>query len=134
MNQVQQDLEATYDYLDAKGWCQGTFQQPDGKVCLEGAAAAVTMGAPNYWGTRRGHVQGAYSTGGTGLLGEVGPTQWRDVPREHINRFADVLDALAGQLPKGIHGSTFLWNDEPRRTVEDVKDLIKAAIKAEADK
>ena len=38
-------LEATVEYLDEHGWCRGTMQQPDGRVCLLGALMSVYEGA-----------------------------------------------------------------------------------------
>lgn len=131
MNQVREDLEATYDYLEEHGWCKGQYAKPDGKVCLEGAAAAVTMGSPRYWATRRGHVQACLSPKASWRnIDTWGPIEWVDMPRAQIERYADVLGALGSQVPE--RGSVYRFNDSHNE--EEVKDLIKAAIKAETDR
>lgn len=135
MNQVQQDLEATYDYLEEHGWCKGQYATPDGKVCLEGAAAAVTMGSPRYWATRGNHVRACLSPKASWRNIDMwGPIEWVDMPRAQIERYADVLAALGSQVPKvgSVDGSVFSFNDS--HDEEEVKDLIKAAIKAETDR
>lgn len=127
MTQVQEDLEAAYDVLEAHGWCQGNGQDGDGKVCLEGAVAAVTLGSPQYWATRRYHHQAFV----------LRPSAWVDMPRELIERHADAVDALEAALTTTTgreRDSVYMWNDTPGRTVEDVKELMRTAIKAEIDK
>ncbi|GGR51725.1 DUF6197 family protein [Streptomyces roseolus] len=96
-------LEDTYDILEARGWCQGTMQQPDGKVCLEGAFRA----ACGYKDTEEDYALYASTPSG-----DAWETLCRTVEQEC--RFA----------------APWAWNDDPARTVEDVKLLLKRAIES----
>ena len=111
--QIRQDLEATYTYLEAKGWCQRTGMERDGRVCLEGALAYVTMGEVSMWGATKMHSR-RHCLALSAL-------------RNSLNLEPDPFCSINYQLWDGI--SLWKWNDQPGRTVQDVKDLIRKTIK-----
>ncbi|WP_369149063.1 hypothetical protein [Streptomyces sp. R44] len=96
-------LEDTYNILEARGWCQGTMQQADGKVCLEGAFRA----ACGYGDTEEEYPYWASTpTGGA----------WETLCRTVEQECGDA--------------APWIWNDAPERTVEDVKLILKRAIES----
>jgi hypothetical protein len=123
MTQVQQDLEAAQSYLEEHGWCQGRGQGIDGSVCIEGAVAAVTMGNAHFWHTRRGHVMAHNLPDGC-----FTPVH---ISRDLMLRHCDAKEALQRQA--GRNRDLWAWNDFPERTVEEIKELFRAAIKAEME-
>lgn len=40
----QETLLAAARYIEEHGWCQGSWSQPDGSVCLWGALRAIVVG------------------------------------------------------------------------------------------
>jgi hypothetical protein len=91
---------ATYrhaiDVLDERGWFKGELCDADGKVCMVGAVL-VAAGVP-------------LAVGPDGVPNEpVG---------EPLNTILRDLSAATGQALPG------LWNDEPSRTVGQVKAVL----------
>ncbi|MFB7107257.1 DUF6197 family protein [Streptomyces hydrogenans] len=97
-------LEDTYKILEERGWCQGVMQKVDGRVCLQGAFEAA-VGADMY----------------DVFVSDVQPCAqeaWTAV------RYA------VADVNGGLHQAPHHWNDEPHRTVEDVKLVLKKAIES----
>lgn len=99
MNEI---LQKAHDALEAKGWCQGGFQDGQGRVCLEGAFALATgTNHPCFIDMAAPGVQQAWLL----LCETVQKETGFDAPHA--------------------------WNDDPSTSVEDVKLVLKKAISAE---
>lgn len=101
MNKILQD---TYDVLEQRGWCQGALRKADGRVCLEGAFATATCDNKD------------------ALL--VLKTEEQRVAWE---RLCQAVSDYRG-MPFPLGASPWVFNDDPKTTVEDVKLVLKKAI------
>jgi hypothetical protein len=100
---VNEILQKTYDVLEKRGWCQHRLRETDGRVCLEGAFRL----AAGY----------DYQMGSDAF--EAWTTLCAAVYKESSGGpFTPLRDPAT-------------WNDQPERTVEDVKLLLKKAIHAD---
>lgn len=94
------------DVLEERGWCQGSFENRQGGVCIEGALN-LAMGARKANGARE---DGVHSY----LLEDA------------LLVFGELRNAVAGRkLDDEDHAiSHVAWNDDPNRTYLDVKTLL----------
>lgn len=127
---VKQDLIAAEAELEAKGWCQGTGAEPDGKVCVEGAVASVTLGNPHMWSLEQ-QDDGTW-TGWDPTVGTEGT--FVPVPDAGAQRYLAARGALSLELARSTGYLTpWKWNDAAGRTEEDAKQLFRDAIAAQDD-
>ncbi len=101
MDQITQDLQAAYDYLEEHGWCQHSFEADDGKVCLAGAVLRATGYHRDFWGD------------------DTSAARYKNKER---------YENATSQIYKVLQTGIFGWNDASERTVEDVKLILKKAI------
>jgi hypothetical protein len=125
MDQVTQDLQGAYDYLEEHDWCQQSFSDGGNKVCLDGALRKSI---------------------GVGYSDLDGGSMWGELTDENrysaaVRRLADVVRAepdfdptarLLGLIDfdatRGYSRVVWRWNDAKHRTFEDVKLILKKAI------
>lgn len=92
-------LEKAAEVLDARGWCQGHYQDDQGQLCAVGAIRVAT------WGTARWDHSNAV---------------------EYLaSRMAQ--EAMSAHL--GVEDIAVGWNDRPGRTKDEVIDTFKHAAK-----
>lgn len=146
MSQTSEVLKMAAEILDARGWCQGAHEAPDGRVCAEAAVIRaaegdrVRLGAavhdPNkleqFVEYVPGHINGALFE-----LPHVGmrhPLIGYLYEFFHGTRVYDAFTALKQHMPEGEDRSVNKYNDDPMTSVEDVKLMFKRAIEAEEAK
>lgn len=109
MSQVREDLEGAVAVLDAHGWCQGSYQKMDGRVCAKGAVRAT-------------------------VLGHSGSVFIED--KGHLQRVIDAEAALSAAVPSDVvtpheqNCRIAFYNDLDSTSAEDVKLMFKRAIEA----
>lgn len=73
LDEADQHLLQAADYINQYGWCQGTFKNEQGQVCIVGALGAVTQQYKSI------HIYSQMRLKITKLIG-CGATIWNDVP------------------------------------------------------
>lgn len=99
-------LEKAAEVLETRGWCQGTYHNPAGRVCAVGAVRTAVWGAP--------------------LLRDLE----REVSTKDYVKVNEALMVLAEDI--GLQNWNDLapgWNDHPDRTQDEVIDAFKHAAK-----
>lgn len=116
MTQLTEDLQKAYDHLEAHGWCQGYFAKEDGKVCLDGAlrkGAQDDTKMPAPWSTF--YTDSSYPARLCAVqeqLAKAIKLDFESVSYEGAPDYRVIWD----------------WNDDPERSVEDVKLVLKKSI------
>lgn len=99
--QIADDLDAAADILITDGWCQNGFSDDEGRVCALGAIGRATLGD-------------AYPF----LV---------DKPADQRERYYVACWEISEQVPH--HNHVPIWNDDPKRTEDDVHDLLRDTAK-----
>lgn len=144
MSQTSEDLRKAVEILDARGWCQGAHEAPDGRVCAEAAVIRavendrVRLGEaicdPNrleqFVEYASGHIDGAlFEMPRVGIRHPVIGYLYKNMITD--GRVYEAFDVLKRHMPEGEDRSVNKYNDDPMTSVEDVKLMFKRAIEAE---
>jgi len=80
---VQQSCLEAAEYIRTYGWCQGTFQNQQGRVCILGAVRGTATAVPynNYYI----HLSKALQN----------PVSWNDTPSRTVEEVIAALEAAA---------------------------------------
>jgi hypothetical protein len=105
------------DYLEAHGWCQGAFARKANGVKHNGEEPLT--------GRESVCLDGALLVGAK-LSGEF--DQFYSAPGEKRDRWQRAASAIEKQIG-GL--GIWEWNDDPERTVDEVKEVLRKAIEAE---
>lgn len=110
--------------LDARGWCQGDFMNPDGKICLEMAfRLAIDEAMKTDYVTEVAECQGEFFSADFLTGDDIPDGEWKDFWEAMISLIPHKAEP---PLVTGID----LFNDAEDTSEEDVRLLVKHAAEA----